>query len=141
MLTDVEPDTKPDSGSDQPTLKVAGLAFLGSIGIVVLVFGTSLLMLRSSTTLQHHLTDVLASAGLISSLAILGLFYCIIRLKHIPASAIGISKPTRRLWHVLWQIPAAIVLCVFVQRIVVALGVTSYLLNRTVFYHYLHHLR
>lgn len=100
-----------------PTLLISAGAVLG---IAALIFGTVIIIGFTVPGARAHLDVLLIVALLVQSTGTLFALSLTLRRRGHRLSAIGYSRPTARLFHLLWQIPASVIVVLGTQLIVFA---------------------
>ncbi|MDN5834099.1 MAG: CPBP family intramembrane metalloprotease [Brevibacterium sp.] len=90
------------------------------LGIGALVFGTAVIIGLNVPGVPAHLDLLIIAAMLVQSVGTLIALAFVLRRRGHRISAIGFSRPTGRLFHLLWQIPAAVIVVLGTQLIVFA---------------------
>lgn len=101
----------PSAPSLKAVLQTAGLIVAASVA----VFGAVLALGFTVPAVRSHITTALALAIPVHAALILAVEGWISRRHGMTWAGLGFSRPTRRLLHLLWQIPVALVALVLVQ--------------------------
>jgi len=109
------------AGAEAPTLKLTGWAALWILVITAVIFGGTLGLLFAQDEPDQLAFPALAIALIVHSVLVLLVLVYLIRRSRTPFSAVGFVKPSWRLLHLLWQIPAVIVLVLTAQLVTSAL--------------------
>lgn len=91
------------------------------LGTVALVFGAAVVLALTVPGMRAHIDVLIVAALAVQSSVTLIALVLVLRLRGHTLSAIGFSRPSRRLLHLLWQIPAAVVVGLTVQLLVFAI--------------------
>lgn len=95
------------------------------IGVTVVVFGSVIVLGFTAPSVRQHIALALAIAIPAHAVLVLAAERWILRRHRVRWRGLGFTRPTRRLLHLLWQIPAALVALLVVQ------GATFLLLGGT----------
>lgn len=90
------------------------------LGIGALVFGTAVALGLTVPGVREHLDTIIVAVLLTQSAGALGALTFILRCRGHRMSAIGFARPSLRLLHLLWQIPAAVIVVLGTQGLVFA---------------------
>lgn len=109
-------DSHPHTPPQEPKLTRATLVCTGIlIAIAAVLFGGVLVAGKMYPAVRENLPTVLACTVVVLGLANLVAELLILRQFRIPLSTVGLSRPSLRVLHVLWQIPLAIIVLLIVQ--------------------------
>lgn len=89
------------------------------VATTVVVFGAAIVWLLCVSEPREWLPPVMVAAMWLQALIITALLVVVLRRHGVSLSDIGICHPSLRLLHLLWQIPAILVVLLVVQGIVV----------------------
>lgn len=104
-------------------LSTAALAAGTCLAITVVVFGGVLLAALVLPPVREQVDEIIAIAIVIHALVCLLALVAIIKRYKVTPTQLGITRPTWRLTHLLWQIPIAMIALIIVQATMfVALG-------------------
>ncbi|PPG32098.1 hypothetical protein C5B97_03255 [Pseudoclavibacter sp. RFBB5] len=92
---------------------VLGVTLLVAIGVAV--------VLTSAPQPRALLPEVVAAGLAVHSLGCLGALCAVIKATGVTARSLGVTRPSWRLLHLAWQVPATIVAAVGMQALVAAL--------------------
>lgn len=105
--------------------RVSTTTLLMSIGAVLviaaLVVGVSVILGLSVPEIRAHVPILIVTVMVVQSSGTLIALAYILRRRGHTLSAIGFSRPSRRLVHLLWQIPTAVVVVLAAQLLVFAI--------------------
>lgn len=107
--------------AEAPTLKLTGWAALWILVITAVIFGGTLGLLFAQDEPHQLAFPALAIALILHSLLVLLVLLHLIRRSRTSLRAVGFVRPSWRLLHLLWQIPAVIVLVLTAQLVTSAL--------------------
>lgn len=106
-----------------PRVSMAALAAVMCIAVSVVLFGAVIIIALTTSTVREYLAEVLAVTIAIHALVCLLGLVALLRRAGVTPAQVGITRPTRRMAHLLWQIPCAVIILVAVQAgIFAALG-------------------
>lgn len=91
------------------------------VGTAAITFGAAVVLALAVPEIRAHIDVLVVAALAVQSSVTLIALAIVLRLRSHTLSAIGVSRPSRRLLHLLWQIPAAVVAVVTVQILVFAI--------------------
>lgn len=89
--------------------------------VTVVVFGSTVALLLGIPSLRPWIAAFLVAAVTLQALAMLAVARHFLRRNGISWSGIGFNRPTRRLFHLFWQIPAGFVAALGVQGLAFSL--------------------
>ncbi|MDN5588383.1 MAG: CPBP family intramembrane metalloprotease [Brevibacterium sp.] len=90
------------------------------LGIGALVFGSAVVIGLTVPGVRAHLNTLIIAVLLVQSAGTLIALTFILRRRGHRISAIGFSRPSLRLLHLLWQIPVAVIVVLATQALVFA---------------------
>jgi membrane protease YdiL (CAAX protease family) len=88
--------------------------------LTVAIFGGIVLGLLATKPDVEIIYTTIALSVFVHSVAEIIFIFWYIRLKRYPVSSIGLNRPSKKILHVLWQIPVLVIGLVLVQIIVFA---------------------
>lgn len=91
------------------------------LGVGALVFGTAVAIGLTVPGVPAHLDTLIIAALLVQSVGTLVALAFVLRRRGHRISTIGFSRPSLRLLHLLWQIPAAVLVVLGAQLLVFAI--------------------
>lgn len=91
------------------------------LGVGALVFGTAVAIGLTVPGVPAHLDTLIIVALLVQSVGTLVALAFVLRRRGHRISTIGFSRPSLRLLHLLWQIPAAVLIVLGAQLLVFAI--------------------
>ena len=91
------------------------------LGVAAIVFGAAVVLALTVTDIRSHIDVLVVAALTVQSSATLIALAFVLRRRGHTMSAIGFSRPSRRLLQLLWQIPAAVVVVITAQLLVFAI--------------------
>lgn len=100
------------------TLLIAAGAVLG---IAALVFGTAVVIGLTVPGVRAHFDSLIVAVLLVQSAGTLWALTFILRHRGHRLSDIGFARPSLRLFHLLWQIPTAVIVVILTQALVFAI--------------------
>ncbi|MET1036256.1 MAG: CPBP family intramembrane glutamic endopeptidase [Arthrobacter sp.] len=118
-IPETAPSPVPDAGeapAGRTTLATIGAGLL----VTVAVFGGTALLLLTAPSLGPWATTFIVAAATVHALAMLAVIRHFLRRGGITLAALGFSRPTWRLLHLLWQIPVIIIAVLATQGLVFA---------------------
>jgi membrane protease YdiL (CAAX protease family) len=111
-------EVHPSAGQNEPvTLGQAAWALMFVAIYIAVVVGVILALGLPGIiefTLESLLLVLLTS---VTAAAILALYLHLVRRNHLTPGDLGFQRPTPRLFHLLWQIPATIIICALMQAL------------------------
>lgn len=90
------------------------------LGIAALIFGTAVVIGLTIPGVRAHFESVIVAVLLVQSAGTLWALTFILRRRGHRRSDIGFTRPTARLFHLLWQIPTAVIVVLLTQSLVFA---------------------
>lgn len=111
--------TAPASPVPSPTLVAQAAGLL--IGVTAVVFGSVLALGLTVPLIRSHIVTALAVAVPVLGLLALVVERWILGRHRVTWSALGFTRPTRRLLHLLWQIPVVLIALLAVQGVALLL--------------------
>lgn len=91
------------------------------LGIAALVFGIAVLLGLTISGIRAHLDALIVSVLLVQSTGTLIALVLVLRRRGHSVQALGFSRPSPRLLHLLWQIPVSVVVGLGAQLLVFAI--------------------
>lgn len=105
----------------RPALQIIGVALI----VTIIGYGGVLLGLWLVPILRIHAFSILAWTVPILSLVMIASMALFLRKHTISWQSLGFHRPTKRLLHLLWQIPVMFIVLIVVQALVAALTQTD----------------
>lgn len=101
-----------------PPIKTTLITIGVGLLVTVVVFGGAISLLLAAPSLQHSSAVVIIVAITVHACAMLAVVVFFLRRGNITLTAIGFSRPSWRLLHLLWQVPAIFVALLVAQGLV-----------------------
>lgn len=103
------------------TLRLAAVTAGLILAVTVLLFGSVLVLGLTVPAVRSHILTVLAITDFVHAALVLAVEGVVLGRRRELWQDLGITRPSRRLLHLLWQIPAAIVILLVVQGVALLL--------------------
>jgi membrane protease YdiL (CAAX protease family) len=111
----------PTSDSDKsPTMRTTLMTLGAGLLVSVVIFGGTILLLLNVAALKQWAATFVVVAITIHALAMFAVIWHFLRRSSITLTALGFSRPTRRLLHLLWQVPAVLIALLAAQLLMFA---------------------
>lgn len=104
----------------QPSLRATITAVIATVVITIFVFGLLLLLALSVPAVRAEFPAAVTLSIWVHALLVLTAAVLIVRRDGVPLKGLGFVRPRRRLLHLLWQIPIAIIVLLVVQGVAFA---------------------
>ena len=104
----------------QPSLRATITAVIATVVITIFVFGLLLLLALSVPAVRTEFPAAVTLSIWVHALLVLAAVVLVVRRDGVPLKGLGFVRPGRRLLHLLWQIPIAIIVLLVVQGVAFA---------------------